>query len=80
MSFDPHNCLLFVFIRWWKHSGYVVIRKSHYGFWPHFLWSKDLKEFEEYTPSKPNHHLIIPPPFYKGEVKITTADQQHTNK
>ena len=70
------NCILYAFKRWWAEGGYVVIRASHYGWWPHVLWSKDLVTFEEYTPKRPNHHLWFPPPLYEGEVRITTANEQ----
>lgn len=64
------NCILFALARWWKFGGYVIVRKSHHGWWPHVLWSLDLKTFEEYQPEKPNHHLLIPPPLYRGVVKV----------
>lgn len=76
MGFDPHNCLLFAVAMWWRHGGFVIVRKSHYGWWPHFLWSADLITFLEYTPAQPNHHLLIPPPWYRGVVKRTTAGEQ----
>ena len=76
-TWDPHNCLLFVFWRLYWRRGYLIGRKSHHGWWPHFLWSQDLKTFEEYTPAKPNHHLLIPPPLYHGVIRTTTAEQQN---
>ena len=47
------NCLFFALNKWLKHGGYLVIRKSRYGFWPHFIWCKDLKnaEIEHYVPT-----------------------------
>jgi hypothetical protein len=56
-----------------KDGGYVIVRKSHYGWWPHFLWSRDLRSFEEYSPAMPNHHLLIPPPLYRGVIKVNDA-------
>jgi hypothetical protein len=41
------------------------------------LWSPDLKQFYEYTPRIPNHHLLIPPIVFDGVVKVTNAAQQH---
>jgi hypothetical protein len=64
------NCLFFAVSRWLKYGGYVIVRKSHYGWWPHFLWSQDLLSFEEYSPAIPNHHLLIPPPLYRGVIKF----------
>ena len=74
--FDPHNCILFALLRVWQRGGYVVIRRSRYGWWPHFLWSPDLVSFEEYLPRVPNHHLPLPPPLYRGYVRHTTAAEQ----
>ena len=56
-----------------------MTRKSHYGWWPHFLWSPDLRTFFEYGPRFPNHHLLIPPPLYRGDIKVTHAEDQRLN-
>lgn len=37
------NCLIFALVKWRKYGGYLVIRKSRYGWWPHFIWCRDLK-------------------------------------
>jgi hypothetical protein len=63
------NCLLFALRRWLRRGGYVIPRRSHYGWWPHFLWSPDLKRFWEYTPPKPNQYLLVPPPLFRGVIK-----------
>lgn len=46
------NCLIFALRKWFKEGGYVIIRKSRFGFWPHFIWCRDLKdaEIEHYVP------------------------------
>jgi hypothetical protein len=66
------NCLIWAFRRFFIRGGYVIFRKSHYGWWPHFLWSPDLKTFYDYQPKAPNHHLLIPPPLYRGVVRKTS--------
>ncbi len=69
------NCLFYAVKQLYSNKGgYLIIRKSHYGWWPHFLYSKDLEEFEEYTPIKPNHHLWFPPPLFKGYVRKYKKD------
>ena len=68
------NCLAYALARWWLDGGYVIMRKSHYGWWPHFLWSKDLKRFVEFQPIEPNHHLRFPPTRYKGAVREWSVD------
>jgi hypothetical protein len=36
------NCIIFAVSMWIKHGGYILIRKSDYGWYPHFLWAKDV--------------------------------------
>jgi len=61
------NCLIFALGRWYKFGGYIVARKSHYGWWPHFLWSADLITFEHYVPDTPKKGFF-PPPLFKGTI------------
>lgn len=46
------NCFFFAVGKYLKHGGYIVIRHSDYGWWPHFLWSSDLVTFEQFHPVK----------------------------
>lgn len=54
------NCLIFALKKWFKHGGYLIIRKSNHGYFPHFLWSKDLKNahVEHYVPIDPKRTLL----------------------
>jgi len=70
------NCLIFAIQHLFKCGGFIIARKSHYGFWPHFLWSKDLKEFEEFHPLGAKHHRWFPPLIFRGYIRHTTANQQ----
>jgi hypothetical protein len=70
------NCLLYVVGQWVQRGGWVLLRQSHYGWWPHFVYSEDLVLFEEYVPLIPNHHLILPPPLYQGYVRRFYAPSQ----
>jgi len=69
------NCLLFAIRLWWetrKSGSYLLIRFSQFGWWPHFLWHPahlESEKLEQFTPLHPNHHLLIPPPWYRGYVK-----------
>jgi hypothetical protein len=67
------NCIIFALLRWFRRGGYLIVRKSRHGWWPHALWSSDLCTFEEYQPRVPNHHLLIPPPLYDGIVRERKA-------
>ncbi len=31
------NCLIFAWRRWRRRGGYLLIRRSRHGWWPHFL-------------------------------------------
>jgi hypothetical protein len=62
------NCLFFAIHCLWSCGGYLIVRKSHFGWWPHFLWSPDLVEFWEYVPLvRPD--VLFPPPFFSGYVR-----------
>jgi len=54
----------------WNHGGYVISRKSKFGWWNHYLYSLDLKEFYHYAPPKRLKFTMlgIPPPIFKGDV------------
>lgn len=69
------NCLFFALNKWFKHGGYIAIRRSRYhSFIPHIIWIKDLKdaEIEHYTPVNPKQHLIsiiFHKFLFKGQIK-----------
>lgn len=63
------NCYLFVVSRWWTRGGYVVVRKSHYGWWLHALWSPDLATFEEFVPLWTKGPRRFPPLWFKGRIR-----------
>jgi hypothetical protein len=62
------NCLIFALTKWVKHGGYLVVRKSRWGPFPHFLWSPDLQRFESYVPIDPRKRLI-PPLLFRGRIR-----------
>lgn len=66
-----NNCLIFAFNRWFKHGGYLIVRKSRHGWWPHFIWSPDLKdaEIEHYRPvNAGNENPYVKKFLFKGEI------------
>jgi hypothetical protein len=67
------NCLWFALGQVWKYGGYLIIRRSHHGLFPHFLWCPEGGlgdgRLEQFTPAVPNHHMFLPPPWYAGYVK-----------
>lgn len=69
------NCIIFALQRWFSLGGYIVLRKSNYGWWPHMIWTKDLATFEEFTP--PVHQArAFPPLVFNGIVKRTNREEQ----
>lgn len=70
------NCLIFALERFFKYGGFCVWRKSRHGFWWHFMWSPDLKRFEEYVPLTPTHEKVSPPILFRGRVKHSLAEEQ----
>jgi hypothetical protein len=68
------NCLLFALFQWWHYGGYVIVRKSKIGWWPHFMWASSIESLEaiEYVPYEKvefadKYHL--PPIVFKGYVR-----------
>lgn len=66
------NCIIFAFTRFFREGGYLVIRKSRHGWWPHVIWCRDLRnaDIEHYVPvveklDKP----VIKKILFKGRVK-----------
>lgn len=40
------NCLFFALYMWWRHGGYVIVRKSRNSkYYPHFIYTKNFKRF-----------------------------------
>lgn len=69
------NCLLFALGRWATRGGYLVVRKSRHGWWPHVIWSQDLKTFEHFGPPVPRQNMLFPPPVFLGLVHTFTCEQ-----
>jgi hypothetical protein len=69
------NCLIFAFVQWLHYGGYVIVRKSRHGWWPHFMWVKDLNglEVSEYSPPEViawANKCGIPPLVFRGQVRV----------
>ncbi len=70
------NCLTYA-LRIWRMgrpSDHLVIRRSHWGWFPHFAVVFEMEngdlEKREYVPTKPRPRWL-PPLFFKGVEKIT---------
>lgn len=48
------NCLIFALRRWFKHGGYLIVRRSRFGWWIHVMWAQSLLDAPlSYVPGKP---------------------------
>lgn len=70
------NCLTYA-LRIWRMgrpSDHLVIRRSHWGWFPHFAVVFEMEngdlEKREYVPIKPQPRWL-PPLFFKGVEKVT---------
>ena len=52
------NCLIFGLWCWITRGGYLILRRSHHGWWPHILWCADLgtAAVEHYVPMAYSAH------------------------
>lgn len=55
------NCLIVALALWWRHGGYVIVRRSRYTWVPHFMWAKSIEGLEivEYKPVTPRRSLLF---------------------
>lgn len=70
------NCLFFALRKWICEGGYLIVRKSHSGPFPHFLWSRDLKTFAQFTPVNRKEFKPVPPLLFRGYVFESDTDIQ----
>lgn len=67
------NCLLFAVLLYLRRArkgdaGYLVMRRSRHGAFPHFLYLHRGRRLISYCPRNPRHKLL-PPPLFSGFVK-----------
>ena len=76
------NCFLYAVSQWLKSGGYIVIRKSRWGWWPHFLHAQldttsNKLEIDHFVPVEPipptgwRRWLPVHIVFFRGRVKNT---------
>lgn len=63
------NCVFFATSRWFARGGYLIVRKSRHGPFPHFLWAHSIESVpvEQFVPVRPRPHLV-PPLLFLGRV------------
>jgi len=67
------NCLFFAIKKIVKHGGYLIIRKSRDGWFPHFIWASDLNDarIEHWQPVDPKIKSPLDYVWFKGYVKLS---------
>lgn len=70
MELKKSNCFVFAVKKFIFEGGYLIVRRSRWGPFPHFLWAKSLKgiEVEHLVPINPKKRKF-PPLFFKGFIK-----------
>lgn len=63
------NCYLVSVALWWRHGGYVLVTRSRYGWWPHMLWSRELRTVVEWEPDARKRVRWLPPVLYRGRLR-----------
>ena len=61
------NCLIYALLKWYREGGYLVIRKSRFGWWPHFLHMDTARKITHYSPQH-KYNRWFPPLLFKGRV------------
>lgn len=63
------NCLIWAVKQWYRNGGCLLIRRSNYGWWPHFMWMNVDGTIWEYAPDH-KYRQLIPPVLFKGRVRV----------
>jgi len=66
------NCLFWALLMWWRHGGYVAMRRSRHYYGVHWMWSADLVSWYHYVPLAPRTTFIeaaLHKVWFEGRVK-----------
>ena len=63
------NCFVYAIRQFVTPGGYLVVRRSQFGPWPHVLWSPDLRTFSEFVPPRYRPPYWFPPLWFRGTVR-----------
>ena len=68
--FGRSNCLIFALWRLWNRGGYLMMRRSRWGWWPHFLWAESLDplQIEHFAPVGGGRPRCFPPLIFRGHI------------
>lgn len=64
------NCLIFAVSRVLTRGGYLLVRRSRWGWWPHFLWAESLDplRIEHFAPVAGGRPRLFPPLIFQGHI------------
>lgn len=66
------NCAAWAVWAYFRRGGFLILKKSEWGWWPHFMWSPDMHTCQQFEPDhKRRRGRLWPPFFYRGYVKKT---------
>lgn len=65
------NCWLWALARVFRRGGFLLVSKSEWGWWPHVMWSPDMRVLYQFEPTKKKRRRLLPPMLYRGYVKRT---------
>ncbi len=65
------NCWLFALWRFFINGGFLIVSKSEWGWWAHFMWSPDMRTVQQFEPTLKKRKRLFPPFIYQGYVKET---------
>lgn len=65
------NCLVFALGRLWRRGGYLIMRRSRWGWFPHFLWAESLDPLviEHFVPVDGGRPRLLPPLLFVGQIR-----------
>lgn len=73
----PSNCLIYAGWRWLWRGGYLVMRRSRSGPFPHVMWAPQIPAdlpVEQLVPHQ-RRDRILPPPLFHGRVALVAEPE-----
>jgi hypothetical protein len=73
----PSNCLIYATWRWLCRGGYLILRRSRSGPFPHFMWAPQIPAdlpVEQLVPHQRRDRLLPPPLFHGHEELIAEPE------
>ena len=77
------NCLIFGVWRLATRGGYIIMRRSRHGCWPHILWCENLRDadIEHYVPFKYSLHFAASHKFlFRGYISRIDLSSEEGKK